>query len=156
MNNKEFYHQDILRIFPDIRPRTLISWGEKGLIKPLREAENRGGKRIYSYNNLIEIAFVRELFGYELPFKYVQSLMERGKPMTLKEIFKKEKYDTICFISYRMERTVDFATLKAGRFPREVKCFPINNFKLEDITKYESGIIINISALRKFVDKSIA
>ncbi len=156
MNRNEFYHQDILRIFPDIRPRTLISWGEKGLIKPLQEAENRGGKRIYSYKNLMEIAFARELFTYGLPFKYVLSLMEGGRSTALKEVFKDEKYDTVCFISMGMERTVDFATLKARRHPNKVQCFPIARFKQEDIIKYESGIIINIDALRKYLDKKLA
>lgn len=153
---KEFYHQDILRIFPDIRPRTLISWGEKGLIKPLREAENRGGKRIYSYKNLVEIAFVRELFGYELPFKYVLSLMEKGTPMHIKEIFEKGAYGTVCFISFRLEKTVDLSTLEVSRYPQDVKCFSIDEFKPGDITKYESGIMINIDALKKYIDKKLA
>ena len=37
----EYYHKDILRVFPDLDPRTIISWVEKGIITPLSELKIR-------------------------------------------------------------------------------------------------------------------
>jgi DNA-binding transcriptional MerR regulator len=91
----EYHHQDILRIFPDINPRTLISWVEKRIIKPLAEPETRGGKRVYSYQNLMEIAFVRELALYfGMSFKYIQLFM---KNKDLQRAFQTGEYTPVYF-----------------------------------------------------------
>ena len=78
--DREFVHKEVLKIFPWINPRTLISWSERGLITPDfdKGGAGRGIRRRYSYFNLLEIAFVDELLTYGMPFSVIKAIIEEG------------------------------------------------------------------------------
>lgn len=87
--NKEFVHKEVLKIFPWIKPRTLISWSERGLIQPeFEEASGRGTRRRYSYQNLIEIGFISELLDYGIPFNMIRIFIQDQEGLS-KELRKK-------------------------------------------------------------------
>lgn len=58
-----------------ITPRQAQSWSDKGLVVPAREATGGGSKRGYDYNNFIELALCRELFGMGLSIQYVKRIL---------------------------------------------------------------------------------
>ena len=83
--SSRFIHSDLLKIFPYINPRTLISWSERGLIKPdLLDSSGRGSSRVYSYSNLIEIGIVFELLRLGLPFSMIAAIMGSDAVMGLR------------------------------------------------------------------------
>ena len=82
----KFLHRDILNIFPWLKPRTLISWSERGLIKPdFSNAAGRGSSRVYSYGNLIEIGIVSEFLGHGIPFSIIEGIMNGSAVRKMKE-----------------------------------------------------------------------
>ena len=87
--DREFVHKEVLKIFPWIKPRTLISWSERGLIQPeYKEASGRGTRRRYSYQNLIEIGFISELLDYGIPFNMIRIFIQDQEGLG-KELRKK-------------------------------------------------------------------
>lgn len=72
-----FKHRDVLRIYPDLRPRTLISWVDKGLLSPEVKASGTGTRNQYSVKNLVEIGVIRELITYRIPQSVVESIMRQ-------------------------------------------------------------------------------
>jgi DNA-binding transcriptional MerR regulator len=84
--HEQFLHRDILNIFPWLKPRTLISWSERGLIKPdFSNAAGRGSSRVYSYANLIEIGIVSEFLGHGIPFSIIEGIMNGSAVTKMKE-----------------------------------------------------------------------
>lgn len=83
---EQFVHRDILNIFPWIKARTLISWSERGLVKPdFSNAAGRGSSRVYSYSNLIEIGIVSEFLRHGIPFSIIEEIMNGDAVRRLKE-----------------------------------------------------------------------
>jgi hypothetical protein len=70
-----FHHTDILKIYPTVKVRSMLTWSERGLIQPLQDAAGRGSSRIYSYKNLIEIGIIGELTRYGFSFSHISALM---------------------------------------------------------------------------------
>jgi DNA-binding transcriptional MerR regulator len=68
-------HADVLKIFPDIKPRTLISWAEKGLITPEVLAKGSGTRREYTLNNLLEIGIIKELVSRNVPHPLISQIV---------------------------------------------------------------------------------
>jgi len=83
MHQIQFTHKHIRKIFPWIKPRTLISWSERGIVIPeIEDAFGRGSKRVYSYGNLLEIAFADELMRYGIHFGMIQMAMAEFRLVT--------------------------------------------------------------------------
>lgn len=92
-----FSHTNILKIFPTIKVRSMISWSERGLIKPLQDASGRGSSRIYSYKNLIQIGIISELLRYGLSFSNISGVMRHGG---IEDILENEEWDTIFWFAH--------------------------------------------------------
>ncbi len=91
--DREFVHKEVLKIFPWIKPRTLISWSERGLIQPeFEEASGRGTRRRYSFQNVIEIGFVDELLQYAMPFHTIKRIIEAAG---LSQQLREKGFDTV-------------------------------------------------------------
>jgi DNA-binding transcriptional MerR regulator len=161
----EFLFKDLKKIFPWISPRTLISWAERGLVKPFfGNAAGRGTSRRYSYENLIEIAFISELLKYKISFSIISDITNTSE---FKTIISEKKWDTIFWTSSQivsapvpMDKEVPsvgaegFCTLSEfhkGNF--------VFNFKRLDndvsISLVTSAIVINFYSLNYFVSEQI-
>ena len=66
-----------MAIFPEIKPISLIKWTERGLIKPVYEPRSSGGKRLYSYKNLIQIGLVNELTLYGMLTPWIKEYLTK-------------------------------------------------------------------------------
>lgn len=98
--NEQFNHGDILRIYPWIKPRTLIYWSERGLIQPdFSDASGRGSSRLYSYTNVIEIGIVSELLVNGIPFKRIKEIMTSSAIQEMKET---KYFDIVIYTDHRM------------------------------------------------------
>lgn len=98
--NDQFNHGDILRIYPWIKPRTLIYWSERGLIQPdFSDASGRGSSRLYSYTNVIEIGIVSELLVNGIPFKRIKTIMTSSAIHEMKET---KHFDIVIYTEHRM------------------------------------------------------
>jgi DNA-binding transcriptional MerR regulator len=155
VNSKnEYHHRDILKIFSDIKPRSLIHWAEIGLIRPLSEPENRGGKRAYSYRNLIEIAFIRQLLKYNVSLKEVKRIVGHEK---FRDAVSGANYDLVYVHTVRSGREFPF---RNGRYqePFFTTNVPmIEGFILQEdfelnVRGQTSGIFVNLADLKKFID----
>lgn len=87
---KLYAHRDILKIFPDLKTRTLISWSEKGLFSPEIDASGTGSRRLYSRKNLVEIGVIRELISYRFSHDIIRPLIEE-----LNDQVKKYNFDMV-------------------------------------------------------------
>lgn len=77
MNELIFTHKDVMKIYPWIKPRTLMSWVDAGIVTPdYANANGRGSKRLYSLQNLIEIGAIAEMLRLGLPRKHVTKIMK--------------------------------------------------------------------------------
>lgn len=54
----------------------LVHWVQVGAIIPLKDARGRGGRRVYSYQNLVEALICRELAKYSIETHVMRSLLE--------------------------------------------------------------------------------
>ena len=89
MDQNKFAHKHVRQIFPWIKPRTLISWSERGIVKPaFEDAFGRGSRRLYSYGNLLEIAFADELLRYGIHFGMIQMAMAEFRIVANKDNHK--------------------------------------------------------------------
>ena len=171
--DRQFVHKEVLKIFPWIKPRTLISWSERGLITPeFEDASGRGTRRKYSYKNLIEIGFVDELLKYGIPFFTVREFLEGGDSKAKDKLFEKG-FDVIVCISrysvfqetqrmhirrYQVETEQDFISeggeiaLGKGRYDAELSAYEDR----EGGSAVTSGIYINARGIREFVDYQIS
>ncbi|MBW1668867.1 MAG: MerR family transcriptional regulator [Deltaproteobacteria bacterium] len=54
----------------------LLHWTQKGVIVPLKDAKGRGGRRIYSHQNLIEAGICRELSRYRIETSTMKEILD--------------------------------------------------------------------------------
>lgn len=167
---QKFSHTDILDIFPEVKARTLITWVERGLIKPYQDAVGRGSSRLYLYTNLIEISIISELHRYSIPFSTLKILMSNEK---MKRIFKEKAWDTIFWITNgvtggaaNLEPSVRFARVDDFLKNGEAMIMGAGNFSATDESRGKlkgtiptslnaSAIVINISSLKDYVDSRL-
>jgi len=152
---KEFYHKDILNCFPSLHPQTLISFSEKGLIKPLSEPQSRGGKRVYSYSNLIEIAFIHSLMAYGISLKTIKRVVT-SKPF--QESLIKGEFDKFFIMCTRYLSMID---PKAKKRVQEtywnmewdiLSKSDFKNIKKFDPESSDTMIVINLRRMKEIVD----
>lgn len=130
----------------------MISWIEKGLITPLHEPDNRGGKRIYSYHNLIQIAIVHELAMYSFPLK---SIKRENKIL---DQCKQNDYENFLVICFFPVFTLDGKTKKRkaeSRWSLSWSVEPMEEFKISERTTFSSALVINIKRLKQLVDEGV-
>jgi hypothetical protein len=74
-----YYTQKELReLFPDVKPRTIQSWAEKGLVKTASTKEGSGGKRLYNRDAILAVGLIRLLSKHWVPLFVAEELM-RGR-----------------------------------------------------------------------------
>jgi DNA-binding transcriptional MerR regulator len=104
---REFVHKEVLKIFPWIKARTLISWSERGLIKPeFEEASGRGTRRRYSYQNLIEIGVVSELLDYGIPFNMISTFIHAQEGLS--EELRDKGFDMVFLVNSVSGIAIDY------------------------------------------------
>jgi DNA-binding transcriptional MerR regulator len=140
MAYREYHHQDILRFFPDIKARSLIHWAEIGIIIPLHEPENKGGKRVYNYANLIEIAVIRELSGHGIDLREIKRVVFAPE---LQGAIKTGGGDDLL---YYIQTGPDGETRERFEYVKEFD---------PDLFGWASTVLVNIGYLKKFVDKAL-
>ena len=163
----EFRHRDLMKIFPSIKARTLISWSERGLLEPdIQDASGRGSSRCYSYKNLIEIAIIGEFLSYGIPFSFIRKVV---KSKQFSRTINEEKWDTLFSITHVMDSGKE---LTAGEnsvlehfsiHPVEESLYKgeenllgsLHNGSESASYLIKSTIIINIHALNKIVKKRV-
>ncbi len=101
MRPKVFTHSQILKMFPWINSRTMITWCERGLVVPeFGDAEGRGSSRRYGFHNLIEIAVIAELVEWGLPFMSIHGIQAIINPRSAKapRMLKRGNYNRVIYI----------------------------------------------------------
>lgn len=161
LKKTEFFHKDVLGIFPSIKPRTLISWVEEDLIQPLSEPVNRGGKRVYSYENLMEIGFVNELLMHGLRIKIIRDVINDKKFVQLFHQDKRE-YKKIFIQEFRPITSFNAVTkrrVQERRWPLEWYILPFSKLHIyyENLpnASLSSAIIVNIRRLKIYIDDGL-
>jgi len=92
-----FNHKDVLRVYTDLKPRTLISWVDKGVLSPQVKASGTGTRNRYSVRNLVEIGVIRELTSYGMTHNYISSILKQlAEKKTLTE---EDGYDVVVAVS---------------------------------------------------------
>ena len=82
---KSYQHKDIVRIFPNIPARSIISLCEKGLITPdYGDTTGNGVPRKYSLDNVIQIGIVREMMKWGMPCRSIKPLLDDKAKSELK------------------------------------------------------------------------
>lgn len=111
MKRDTFQHKDILRIFPDLSARSLVSWSEKGLLTPdYGEAMGRGTVRRYSFDNLIQAGVIRELFLLGFGFRDIKTFFTEH----WKKEMKRFKYNCVLILQ---RQTFRAANVRGRIFP---------------------------------------
>jgi len=103
MKPKNYEHWEVLKIFPTLKPRTLISWSEKGLLTPIEEAMGTGTRRRYSVRNLVEIGVIMELVSYKIPHLFISGIMQN---LSKKRLTPETNFDVVVVCS-RSNHTMD-------------------------------------------------
>ena len=153
-----FRQSDILKIFPWIKRRTLMSWSEIGLIQAeYGEAQGRRGVwRSYSYDNLLEIALISE-------FTYSGIHHPRGGTATphsvmlvikkYRQAIREKAYDRIFMIGH---------VKKNGRFSimfQDVSEAEFEGYETKVLFPPEWGMssftAISLRSLKEYVDQGI-
>lgn len=175
----KFNHSEILKIYPWIKPRTLIYWSERDLIQPdFTDASGRGSSRLYSYTNVIEIGIVSELLSHGIPFSHIKGIMDTP---AIREMKEKKDFDIVIYDDHRMRKvrlkrpSVDQLLSAKDQLPAQptdpvivatidttvlttVDRFLQNGghrligYGREDVT---SVVLINVKAIKDFVDRQL-
>jgi DNA-binding transcriptional MerR regulator len=74
MDDRIFLNNDVSKIV-NITPRQVLSWTDKGLIVPFREAGGAGTKRGYNYINLLEFLLCDVLFMKGVGIQKIKNLL---------------------------------------------------------------------------------
>jgi DNA-binding transcriptional MerR regulator len=151
--NRGFYHRDVLKIFPDIKARTLISWSEKGLIHPQVEPENRGGKRVYAHINLLEIAFIAYLLKFQIPFRVIRAWLDEARPH-----LESGGYLIGSLGLTQRIRSAECRVVETSLWPWIFEVIPAAKAKdvgLEEIVPAHGALVVNLGMLKKLVDESL-
>jgi DNA-binding transcriptional MerR regulator len=150
--DKQFLHRDVVKIFPWLKPRTLISWSERGLIKAdFSEAAGRGSSRVFSYSNLIEIGILSEFLQNGIPFAMIKILIE-SPPM--RSIISNKTFNQV----FWFERQMVSSDVPMDKAPPWVGSYGSSN--IEDFLKNGKQllrnattlIVVNVGSIKHFVD----
>jgi DNA-binding transcriptional MerR regulator len=153
--DNQYLHRDVLKIFPWLKPRTLISWSERGLIKAdFGEASGRGSSRVFSYSNLIEIGILSELLQNGIPFAIIKLITESSH---MKDIISKRSFDKIILFQRQLVSSnvpMDKAAPWVGSCGSStVADFLKNGRPL--LSNATTLIVLNVESIKRFIDSQI-
>ena len=165
---KEFLHRDVRKIFPWIKPRTLMSWTERGLLTPTYgDAAGPGTSRRYAFQDLIEIAFINELLSYGMAFSNIKLYTSQDM---YKEMIENQDWNMIFWIKRQRVTSknlpmdkgpafVDAAGLStSSAFHYRAGELLFNFVRIDDtnsISSITSAFVVNFHSLYDFVSKRI-
>ena len=151
MRHLELTHKQVLRIFPWLKGRTLIKWSQERLVQSA--AQGRGSVRRYNFVNLLEIAFVSELFDCGLGLYDALSIMGE-----FRKRINRNEFDTVVVIPKHRDLTLPHG---AGRRDwSEPHSLLINDFNQKVFKSKEkkmtvSVIAVNLRTLKDFVEAQL-
>ena len=163
----EFRHSDLMKIFPSLKPRTIISWSERELLEPdIQDAAGRGSSRCYSYKNLIEIAIIGEFLSYGMPFSFVRKVVRSRQ---FRQAMNEQRWDTVFCITHVVDSGMKLIESENSIF-EHFSIHPVVEFSdkggrnllgslqsgkesASNLTK--SAIVVNIHTLDKIVKRRV-
>lgn len=153
-SSERYFHKDVIRIFPDLRPRTVISWAEKGLVKPGVEAKGRGDRRVYTYSNLVEIGFIHELVSLGIPSGEIKRTLKQAD---VKEALQDRAPDQLLVMGFHhviARSTVERRIKHIGRERLFVGVWSPDTLS-KDVNQLSSAVVVNLSKLRSVIDEGL-
>lgn len=146
MKNFSYQHKDIIRVFPDLSPRSLVSWAEKEILIPdHHDANGRGTVRKYSFDNVVQAGIIRELMAFGLNFRDIKH--------TLIDYWKKRmielKYDCVLIIQRQT-----FPSSKGAGFDL-ISHFDTRVWDSKELDRYGARIILESSGFINETDKLV-
>lgn len=144
-----YSHKQIRQIFPWIKPRTLISWSERSLIKPNKDAFGRGTRRLYLYDNLLEIAFADELLQFGMHFGMIQMMIGE-----FQNEIKKKNYDFVFVIYQNKDLYPDSGPWREWAAMALDKYIKTNLFNSDKRTT-TSVMVINVKEMKGYIDNRL-
>lgn len=134
MKNKTYQHKDILRVYSDLSPRSLVSWTEKGLLTPDHgDATGRGTMRKYSFDNVVQAGVIRELMAFGLTFREIILVNDHWKSE-----MKKFDYDCVLFF-----QRATFKSLSDKTMPHR---FDVRVVSMKKLDQYKASTIFETFA----------
>ena len=147
MKDTSYQHKDIIKIFPDLSSRSLVSWAEKEILAPDHsDAKGRGTVRKYSFDNVVQAGIIRELMGLGLTFRDIKTFITDH----WKKEMKKFEYDCVLIVQRHMfgvnlrrrpDKTSSAFVLKHH--------FDVRVFSLDEFEKYGRDVIFGTSTYTK-------
>jgi len=176
MKNYSYQHKDIIKIFPDLSPRSLVSWAEKEILIPgVEDARGRGTVRRYSFENVVQAGIIRELMALGVTFRIIKNFL--GKQ--LRKRIKKLDYECILLIQWKIFKADNVADeFKIVRHPdvRVISIKDFNDLKANDVFSFihiseeggaeraiamdenlsiQSALTVNISRIHKYIVREL-
>lgn len=151
----EIYHKDVLSIYRQLNGRTLISWIEKGLFTPLYEPDNRGGKRCYSYQNLVEIGIIKELSLLGFPIKRIKLLLEN---VNIRKLINSESYNFFLLIHIQNVDVLNAESKKkvaTKSFIPFIQCIPSDEVDTGIVLSGHRGVWVDVKSIRELIDEEL-
>jgi len=157
-----YAHRDILKIFPDLKARTLISWSEKGLFSPAIDASGTGSRRLYTKKNLVEIGVIRELISYRFSHDIIRPLIKE-----LNNRVKKNNFDMVIVARRQLVSggyVTGFTTGSRKKFAENgarlifgEKSIPLSNGSTykECALAVGSAIVVSLADIWEFIKKQL-
>jgi DNA-binding transcriptional MerR regulator len=165
--SQSYLHRDVVKIFPWLKARTLISWSERGLIVPeITDAAGRGSSRMYSYSNLIQIGMLAELLRFGIPFTQIREMMESDE---MKNMLSTRNFDAVYWLSRELVSAkvpMDKEAPWLGRFGfmtfddfLKKGAGNLVDVSIKDSERREgnvtSAFLLNVRSIKRFVDKQL-
>ncbi len=143
MRKEIFHHKDILEVFSDLSPRSLVSWTEKGLLTPDHgDATGRGTMRKYSFDNVLQAGVIRELMKFGLTFREIILFDDHWKS-------EMKRFDYDCVLSFQR---ATFKSLTENTMPHRFDVRVVSRKKFE---KYKATDIWAIFAYDRNTDELV-
>ena len=157
-----YNHKDVLKVYTDLKPRTLISWVDKGLLSPQVKASGTGTRNQYSVNNLVEIGVIRELASYGMPHNVISSILkELSNKARLTEDDGYDVVFSVCrsYVSGYKRRTAHVGHIQVGsrsNFAREASELVFGERQVEEslstaFPEVGSAIIVSLADIWEYI-----
>jgi len=153
---KELYEQR------GLKPRSATNLVDKGVIVPVKVPENQGGRKEYSYRNLIESMTCSELLIYQAPHSIMSAILNSDSVKSAFDDAEHNRGKTGYKFIIKYSRAVKLWT-KKRLYPNAkegelqeivgtgIEAIPTNKFKF-DMKKHASCLLINVGELKDYVD----
>lgn len=176
MGDITYQHKDIIRVFPDLSPRSLVSWSEKGILIPgVEDARGRGTVRRYSFDNVVQAGIIRELMALGVTFRIIKNFLGEESRKEIIEL----NYECVLLIQWKVYKVDNVPDeFKVARHP-DVRVISIKDFNdlkasaifsliligekrgtkraipVDENPSIQSALTVNISRIHKYVVREL-